>query len=90
MLVPPITQAIHHVVAVRRRGRQAMVLLFTAGTVGAVTRVAAPWITIGLVAGVLVFACLAVCVLTAIVDERAWRGVRYELGQLRPEGGRHP
>ena len=80
-----VSQRIEHVAAVRKRGRRAMAAVLAIAVVAIVARVGVPWISLGLVAGVLVLGCLAVCVLTAIFDERAWRGVEHELEQLRRE-----
>jgi hypothetical protein len=62
-----------------------MAALLVVAAFAILTRAAVPWISLGVVAGVLVFGCLAVCVLTAFLDERAWRGVEHELEQLRRE-----
>lgn len=60
-----------------------MTALLAGAALAIALRAVAPWISLGLVAGVLVFGCLAVCVLTALFDERAWRGVQHELDELR-------
>jgi hypothetical protein len=60
-----------------------MAALLAGAVLAIAVRAAAPWISLGLVAGVLVFGCLAVCVLTAWLDERAWRGVQHDLEELR-------
>lgn len=83
MISPPVSQRIEHVTAVRRRGRRAMAFVLVAAAVAVAARAAAPWISLGIVAGLLVLGCLAVCVFAAISDERAWRGVEHELEQLR-------
>ena len=83
MLVPPVTQRIEHVATVHRRGRRAMAAVLAVAALAIVVSAGAPWISLGLVAGVSVFGCLAVCVLTAWFDERAWRGVQHELDELR-------
>ena len=83
MRVPSVSQRIEHVATVHRRGRRAMAALLAGAALTIAVRAAAPWISLGLVAGVLVFGCLAVCVLTAWFDERAWRGVQHELDELR-------
>ena len=85
MPVPPISQRIEHVAALQRRGRRVMAVLLAVAAVAIVARLGAPWISLGVVAGVLVFGCLAVCVLTAIFEERAWRGVEHELERIRRE-----
>ena len=83
MRVPSVSQRIEHVATVHRRGRHAMAALLAGAVLAIAVRAAAPWISLGLVAGVLVFGCLAVCVLTAWLDERAWRGVQHDLEELR-------
>jgi hypothetical protein len=60
-----------------------MAALLAGAVLAIAVRAAAPWISLGLVAGVLVFGCLAVCVLTAWLDERVWRGVQHDLEELR-------
>lgn len=85
MLVPPVSRRVDHVTAVRKRARRVMAVLLAVAAVVVVARVAVPRISLGVVAGLLVFGCLAVCVLTAIFDQRAWRGVEHELEQLRRE-----
>ena len=85
MSMPPVSKRIEHVSAVRRGGRRVMATLLVVAALAIVTRVAVPWVSLGVVAGGLVFGCLAVCVLTALLDERAWRGVEHELEELRRE-----
>ena len=88
MVAPPVSQRIEHVTAVRRRGRRAMAVLLVVAPVAVGAWLVAPSISLGIVAGVLVLGCLAVCVFTAVSDERAWRGVEHELDQLRRERAR--
>ena len=90
MLSSPVSQRIGNATAVRTWGRRVMTVLLAGAAIATAARAVAPWISLGVVAGVLVFGCLAVCVLTAILDERAWRGVEHELQQLRRERGRRP
>ncbi len=80
----PIPQLLARSAVGRRRGRRVMALVFAAG-VGAlfVGTVAAPWLSLGLVAGLLVVGCLSVCVLTVVLDERTWRSVQRELDRLQ-------
>lgn len=83
MRVPSVSQRIEHVATVNRWGRHAMAALLAGAALAIAVRAAVPWISLGLVAGVLVLGCLAVCVLTALFDERAWRGVQHEVDELR-------
>ena len=78
-----VNQRIEHVAAIHRRGRRGMAVLLLGVALAIAVRAATPWISLGVVAGVLVFGCLAVCVVTAFLDEPAWRGVEHELEQLR-------
>lgn len=82
MMSSPLTRSIEHVSVVGRRGRVAMAVVFAGAGVAVAARFVAPWISLGLVAGVLVLGCLAVCVFTAIYDERSWRAVQHELDKL--------
>ena len=79
----PVIQRIERVATVHSRGRRAMVALLAGVALAMAVRATTPWVSLGLVAGVLVFGCLAVCVLTAFLDERAWRDVNRSLEQLR-------
>lgn len=79
----PVIQRIERVATVHSRGRRAMVALLAGVALAMAVRAMTPWVSLGLVAGVLVFGCLAVCVLTAFLDERAWRDVNRSLELLR-------
>lgn len=88
MFGPQFRKRIELVTAVRRSGLRAMSALLVVAAFAILTRVAVPWISLGVVAGVLVFGCLAVCVLTAVLDGRAWRGIEHDLELLRRGAGR--
>lgn len=79
MATPSIVTAVRTLGSIRRRARKVMMLILAVTAALVIARaLTAVSISLGLVAGLLVIACLALCVFTALYDEHTWRGVERE------------
>ena len=86
MAARSVTDAIARMGKARRFAGLAMVLVLTAATVMVIGGgVSGLHVSLGLIAGLLVLACIGVCVFTALYDEWTWREVQRELERLRRE-----
>lgn len=84
MATPSILTGVRTLSSVRRRARTMMALILAVtGALVIARALTSVSISLGLVAGLLVLACLALCVFTALYDEHTWRGVERELERLR-------